>query len=338
MPKVIDIKLFLENSNSKYTVIDVRSSGEFEQGHIPGAINIPLFDNEERAAVGTLYKKTGRQPAILKGMEIVGPKMADIVKKAIEQAKDNTIYIHCWRGGMRSGFVATLLEMYGLNVFLLKGGYKQFRNFVLQSFNKKYPVQLLSGKTGSGKTYIIKELKKAGQNIIDLEGLAHHKGSAFGALGEKPQPTQEQFENELSVQLHFLNGNNIWLEDESRMIGKAVLPNGLWDQMRSAKVYYIHLSFEERLKHIVSEYGKFTTEELKNSILKITKRLGNEQTKNALLALEEGNLEAALGSCLHYYDKTYSHGLSLREKTTIKELNFNNLDVEVISKELIKNA
>lgn len=338
MPKALDIHQFLENSIDKFNVIDVRSPKEFEQGHIPGGINIPLFDNEERAVVGTLYKKTGRQEAILKGMEIVGPKMADIVKKAIEQAKDNTIYVHCWRGGMRSGFVATLLEMYGLNVFLLKGGYKHFRNFVLQSFDKKYPVQLLSGKTGSGKTYIIKELKKSGQNIIDLEGIANHKGSAFGALGEKPQPTQEQFENILSVQLHFLNGNNIWLEDESRMIGRAVLPNGLWEQMRSAKVYYINLSFEERLKHIVSEYGKFTVEELKNSILKITKRLGNEQTKNALLALEEGNLEAALGACLHYYDKTYSHGLSLREKTTIKELDFNKLDVEVISNELIKNS
>lgn len=338
MPKALDIQQFLENSIEKFNVIDVRSPKEFEQGHIPGAFNIPLFDNEERAVIGTLYKKTGRQPAILKGMEIVGPKMADMVKRTIELAKDNTIYVHCWRGGMRSGFVAMLLEMYGLNVFLLKGGYKKFRGFVLESFEKKYSIKLLSGKTGSGKTYIIKQLKEAGQKVIDIEGLAHHKGSAFGALGEKPQPTQEQFENELSIQLSALNNSTVWMEDESRMIGRAVLPNGLWEQMRTAEVIYINLSFEERLKHIVSEYGKFSKEELKTSILKITKRLGNEQTKNALTALEEGDIETALGFCLHYYDKTYSHGLSLREKTTIKELDFNKLDVELMCNELIKNS
>ncbi|MGZ4100209.1 MAG: tRNA 2-selenouridine(34) synthase MnmH, partial [Bacteroidia bacterium] len=306
-------------------------------GHIPGAVSIPLFDNEERAIIGTLYKQTGRQPAILRGMEIAGPKMAGIVAKAIEQAVDNTVYIHCWRGGMRSGFVATLLEMYGLKVFLLKGGYKKFRNFVLESFNQTHNVLLLSGNTGSGKTYILKKLAQSGQQVVDLEGLANHKGSAFGALGEKPQPTQEQFENELSVQLIRYNKDNpVWLEDESRMVGKIVLPPGLWEQMRSANVIYIKLTFEERLKHIVKEYGRFPKEQLEVSILKITKRLGNEQSKNAIAALNEGDMNTALGICLHYYDKTYSHGLSQREKSTINETIFDTLDVDSIASQLIK--
>lgn len=338
MPKALDIQQFLESSFGKFNIIDVRSPKEFEQGHIPGAFNIPLFNDEERAIVGTMYKQTGRQPAILKGMEIVGPNMSTIVKQAIDLAKDNTVYVHCWRGGMRSGFVATLLEMYGLNVFLLKGGYKKFRNFVLQSFEEKYPINLLSGKTGSGKTYIIKELKKSGQNVIDLEGIAHHKGSAFGALGEKPQPSQEQFENELSVQLVQINKTLVWLEDESRLIGKKVIPAEIWEQMRIAKVYYIDLPFEERLKHIVAEYGKFAKEDLKTSILKITKRLGNEQTKTALSALEENDLKTALGICLHYYDKTYSHGLSLREHSTVEELAFEKIDIKNISNQLIEKV
>ncbi|MGZ4090629.1 MAG: tRNA 2-selenouridine(34) synthase MnmH, partial [Bacteroidia bacterium] len=327
----------LEGASTKYKIIDVRSPKEFEQGHIPGAVSIPLFDNEERAIIGTLYKQTGRQPAILRGMEIAGPKMAGIVAKAIEQAVDNTVYIHCWRGGMRSGFVATLLEMYGLKVFLLKGGYKKFRNFVLESFNQTHNVLLLSGNTGSGKTYILKKLAQSGQQVVDLEGLANHKGSAFGALGEKPQPTQEQFENELSVQLIRYNKDNpVWLEDESRMVGKIVLPPGLWEQMRSANVIYIKLTFEERLKHIVKEYGRFPKEQLEVSILKITKRLGNEQSKNAIAALNEGDMNTALGICLHYYDKTYSHGLSQREKSTINETIFDTLDVDSIASQLIK--
>ncbi|MGZ4044419.1 MAG: tRNA 2-selenouridine(34) synthase MnmH, partial [Bacteroidia bacterium] len=211
------------------------------------------------------------------------------------------------------------------------------RNFVLESFNQTHNVLLLSGNTGSGKTYILKKLAQSGQQVVDLEGLANHKGSAFGALGEKPQPTQEQFENELSVQLIRYNKDNpVWLEDESRMVGKIVLPPGLWEQMRSANVIYIKLTFEERLKHIVKEYGRFPKEQLEVSILKITKRLGNEQSKNAIAALNEGDMNTALGICLHYYDKTYSHGLSQREKSTINETIFDTLDVDSIASQLIK--
>lgn len=336
MPQVLDIQTFILNSLGKGNVIDVRSPSEFEQGHIPGAVNIPLFSNDERAVVGTIYKQIGRQQAVIKGLEIVGPNLASIVATTQALANDTTIYVHCWRGGMRSGFVAMLLKMYGLNVFILKGGYKAFRNFALQSFNTPQPILILGGRTGSGKTLILKNLKQHQQQVIDLEGLARHKGSAFGALGEAPQPTQEQFENELAIQLLTINpALPLWLEDESRLIGKKVIPNGLWQQMLVAKVVYINLPFTERLHYIVKGYGIFPKEQLEVSILKISKRLGLEQTKNAIIALNNNDVKTALEYCLHYYDKTYSHGLMQRQKTSVTELFFDTLNIELITQKLI---
>jgi tRNA 2-selenouridine synthase len=339
MPQVLDIEHFISGSSGKNNIIDVRSPKEFEQGHIPCAVNIPLFDNEERAIVGTIYKQNNRQEAVIKGMEIAGPKMAQMITSMQKLAKDNEIYVHCWRGGMRSGFVAMLLKMYGLKVFTLKGGYKSFRNFTLKSFERPLSVFILGGKTGSGKTIILKELKKSGQQVIDLEGIARHKGSAFGALGEKEAPTQEQFENELAVQLLFVDPSlPLWLEDESRLIGKKIIPAPLWKKMLVSKILYLNLPFEERLKYIVQEYGKFSKEQLGNSILKISRRLGPEQTKNSIIALESGDTKTSLEFCLHYYDKTYSYGLSKREKTSVCELSFDTLNAERIAEELIKQA
>ncbi len=339
MPQVLDIYTFINNSLKGITVIDVRTPNEFEQGHIPGAYNIPLFSNDERAIVGTIYKQIGKQQAIIKGLEIVGPNLSKIVTDIEALATKSTIYVHCWRGGMRSGFVAMLLQMYGISVFTLKGGYKAYRNFVLKSFNKPVNVLILGGNTGSGKTLILKKLKQNKQQVIDLEGLAQHKGSAFGALGELHQPSQEQFENELAMLLITINVDlPVWLEDESRLIGKKVIPLGLWEQMLNAKVVYLNLSFEERLNYIVKEYGVFSKKDLETCILKISKRLGLEQTANAITALHSNDVKKALEYCLFYYDKTYKHGLIKRDKTTIKELFFENLNVDLIAEELIKHT
>jgi tRNA 2-selenouridine synthase len=330
-----EIKEFLSASLGRCNIIDVRSPAEFAQGHIPGATNIALFSNDERAIIGTLYKQKSRQEAVLKGLEFVGPRLADLVNQSQNLAEDKQVFVHCWRGGMRSGFVAMLLEMYGLKVLLLKNGYKAFRNHVLQNLNAPRQIALLGGKTGSGKTLILKKLKAAGQQVIDLEGLANHKGSAFGALGEKEQPTQEQFENELSCQLFKMNSElSIWLEDESRLIGKKVIPPILWEQMTAAKVYYLNLPYEARLKYITEEYGKFPKEQLENSLLKIAKRLGSEQTKNAIEALKADDPATAFAYCLSYYDKTYDYGLSQRLPSNVQELNFDSLNAEAIAKHI----
>jgi tRNA 2-selenouridine synthase len=337
LPTSIDISNFLQQSSNTNAVIDVRTPKEFEQGHIPGAINIPLFSNEERVVVGTLYKQQGKQPAILKGLEFVGSKMTDIITKAQACAKDNTIFVHCWRGGMRSGSVAWLLELYGIKVFTLKGGYKAFRKYVLETFAKEYNLLILGGKTGSAKTLVLEKLAALNEQVINLEKLAAHKGSAFGALGENKQPSQEQFENELANALQNINEQKpLWLEDESRLIGNKVIPEGLWAQMRLAKTICMYVPFEARVDYLTEEYGKFSKEELKVSIQKITKRLGHQQAKNALLALEENDLKTTCRICLSYYDKSYQHGMEQRAKTSVEQIDFDALDIDLIANQLVK--
>lgn len=336
MHQPLDIQNFLTQSKDSAKILDVRSPSEFAQGHIPGAINLILFDDKERAEIGTLYKQKGRQPAVLRGLELVAPKLSTLVNTAKDFAVNNEIYVHCWRGGMRSGFVATLLDMYGLKVFTLKGGYKKFRNYALEDFHKMRKIYILSGKTGSGKTYILNKMRESGRQTIDLEGIAHHKGSAFGALGQLPQPSQEQFENNLFMQLQrFELDQAIWLEDESRNIGKNMIPPPLWNQMREAEVFFIDLPFEERLNHILSDYGKFSKEEIVTVLTKIAKRLGPEQTKNAIIAAEQGDLKTAFSYCLKYYDKTYAFGLSKREIKTIKSFEIPEFNIEKCTQTLL---
>lgn len=337
MPQQLDIDTFLSMSAGK-TLLDVRTPKEFDQGHIPGAINLPLFTNEERAVVGTIYKQQGREAAILKGLELVGPKLAGFITSVKERTDDSALFVHCWRGGMRSGSMAWLLELYGYKVFVLKGGYKKFRQYVLNHFEVHAPVKILSGKTGSGKTYILQELQKLGAQIIDLEKLAKHKGSAFGSLGEEEQPTQEQFENELALAIRDVKpGNVLWLEDESRMIGKKVIPETLWHKMRDTEVILVDVPFELRVQHLVKEYGKYSVQELEESVHKITRRLGPEQTQNTLKALHENNLKLVCEMCLHYYDKSYSHGLAKRDNPVIKHMVFDHMDFRAIAAKLIND-
>ncbi len=335
MSKALHINEFLQQSKTS-AIIDVRTPKEFEQGHIPGAINIPLFSNEERVVVGTLYKQEGRQAAIVKGLEFVGPKMADIVLKAQEIAKDNTICVHCWRGGMRSGSVAWLLQMYGLNVFTLQGGYKQFRNYVLNSFDISNEIKILGGRTGSGKTKILQLLEQKNEAVIDLEGLAHHKGSAFGGFGQI-QPSQEQFENKLCMALEKIkDAKHIWIEDESRLVGKMVIPLPLWEKMRTAVITYMEIPFEKRAEKLVEEYGPLPKEQLAHAINAISRRMGPEQAAKALAALELNDLREVCRLCLLYYDKGYDHGLQDRENVKLKRYAFDNETQEQIVEHLIK--
>jgi tRNA 2-selenouridine synthase len=337
--KALDIQDFIERTKGNNNLLDVRSPGEFEQGHIPGAKNLVLFSNEERAEIGTLYKQKGRQTAVIRGLEIVGPKLTDLVNTAKISANNNELCIHCWRGGMRSGFVATLLDMYGVSVFTLKGGYKKFRTLALSSFTENRKFYILGGKTGSGKTYILQKLKQAGEQVVDLEGIAHHKGSAFGALGELPQPTQEQFENELFFQLANTDHSKpVWLEDESRLVGHRLSPPPMWENMRASKVFFLEIPFEERLNHIIEGYGKFKPEELQQAIIRISKRLGPEQTKNSLMAIEAGDVRTAFDYCLRYYDKTYSHGLTKREDPDIEKIEVGEFNIEKCSELLLKKV
>ena len=340
----INIEYFLELSKH-YTVIDVRSPAEYKHAHIPGAYSLPLFSDEERAIVGTAYKQESREIAIKHGLDFFGPKMKKIVEEveSLVQSRESdvkdpefktlhpkTICIYCWRGGMRSGAVGWLLDVYGFKVHTLIGGYKKFRTRVLDTFKLPFDLKIIGGYTGAGKTEVIKELERAGEHVIDLEDIANHKGSAFGNIGMPAQPTQEMFENILSILLRTLryeSGNNspdsnpqliidhlpIWLEDESQRIGLINIPNDLWQTMRRSPLCFLDIPFEERLKHIIEEYGCFDKEKMIEAILRIKERLGGLEAKKAIEFLNEDNTIESFRILLKYYDKWYTKGLHNRE-------------------------
>ena len=297
-------------------IIDVRSPAEFEHAHIPTALNLPLFNNEERAFIGTTYKKQSREAAIKAGLPLFGTKMLSMIETVESWIKNKqkendltkpSIYVHCWRGGMRSAAVAWLLDLYGYKVIQLMGGYKAYRNWVLEQFTITYPLKVLGGYTGSGKTEILQALQKKNYAVIDLEGLAHHKGSAYGAIGQLPQPSQEMFENILADKLFEVNKKqkSIWIEDESQRIGTVLIPTPLFHLMRNSTCYFMTIPFEQRLAFIVQGYGKFDAQSLIEATERIQKRLGGLETKNAVAHIMQGELKEAFSILLKYYDKWY---------------------------------
>lgn len=326
----------------KYPVIDVRSPGEYNHAHIPGAHSMPLFSDEERKVVGTTYKQTSREAAIKIGLDYFGPKMRKMVEEVESISNQqlttnntlvesnplpvaNCLLVYCWRGGMRSGAVSWLLDLYGFKIYTLIGGYKKFRNYVLDTFRIPFQFNILGGYTGSGKTELLKELKEKQHPVIDLEGIAKHKGSAFGNIGMPAQPSQEMFENLLSKELRATNFEvekseaplrglgGIWLEDESQRIGHVNIPAELWITMRLSPVYFLDIPFEERLKHITEEYGKLDRQRLLDAISRIKEKLGGLNAKAATQLLEEGNTLESFRILLKYYDKFYLKGLHNRQ-------------------------
>ncbi|MBC7651945.1 MAG: tRNA 2-selenouridine(34) synthase MnmH [Deinococcales bacterium] len=326
----ISIDDFLQMPGN-YLLLDVRSPSEFAQAHISGAISLPLFTDEERKVVGTAYKQQSREKAIKIGLTYFGPKMASIVAevetiitslKPATTTKNSTesitaiakkIVVHCWRGGMRSAAVAWLLDLYSFKVYTIAGGYKTYRKWVLAQFEKQYNFKVIGGYTGSGKTELLAELQTAGETIIDFEGLAHHKGSAFGSLGQPVQPSQEMFENLIAAALHVKSNTNIWIEDESQRIGHVNLPATLYRSKQLAPIYFIEIPFNERLQYIITSYGKFEKDQLVSAIMRIKKRLGGLETKIAINFLIENNIKSCFEVLLRYYDKCYLKGLHQRE-------------------------
>jgi len=339
MPVIsVDISRFLEMTG-KYPLIDVRSPAEFHHAHVPGAHNVPLFSDEERSVVGTLYKQCGRQKAVLRGLDYFGPKMKGIIDKAESIIESHgkksdsdgapVVLVHCWRGGMRSAGVAWLLDLYGFTVYTLSGGYKAFRKWVIDTFETPIPLNVLGGFTGTGKTRILACLKEMGKRVIDLEGLASHRGSAFGALGMDGQPSQEMFENLLAVVIHDNSGllqadnpdivststsalDRVWIEDESQRIGRVNIPMSFWNHMRSQPVHFIELPFDIRLENIYAEYGSFEKDQIAAGITRVRKRLGGLETKTAIGRLIEGDVRGSFEILLRYYDSTYEKSLSNR--------------------------
>lgn len=301
--------------------IDVRSPAEFEAGHIPGAVNVPLFDDEARALVGTDFKRKGRYEAIHRGLQLAGPKFADFLDALQEHGAKagGHLLVYCWRGGMRSGSMAWLFSLCGFQVNTLQGGYRSYRRWcktVVGDANlaPPAPVLVLGGCTGVGKTAILYELRKVDQQILDLEGLARHRGSAFGATSE-PQPSNEAFENILAFAVRRVTPKKpLWIEHEGKHVGKASLPLGIlsWITNATGALVMLTMSKELRVRRLVDDYCNDPNlskveqlEQLKNSVNLLSKRLGGQRVKDALRLLDEGRWNEVAGMMLDYYDKLY---------------------------------
>jgi tRNA 2-selenouridine synthase len=305
---------------TRLPVVDARSEGEYAQSHIPLSINIPILTNEERVVVGTIYKQNGSHEATLKGFELVGPRFHLIQKQALDQFPDRKVVLYCWRGGMRSQILSWLLGMVGFEIFRLKGGYKTYRNYTFEKVRENYSFMVLGGKTGTGKTVLLRKLK-ATEQVIDLEGLAQHKGSAFGSIGQSPQPSVEHFENLLAEELHSMDSNKaIWVENESRKIGKVILPDRFYDQLLKSPLVEIQKSAEERIRHIAEEYGMLPSDELVSAVKRLQKRLGGLRTQQAIEDIQSRNHSSWISNLLLYYDKSYDFDLERHEKDKIEIL------------------
>jgi tRNA 2-selenouridine synthase len=301
-------------------VVDVRSEGEYAAGHIPGAYNIPLLTNDERTAVGTIYKTEGTHNAIKKGFEVVGPRLLQIINQTEQVATQNEILVHCWRGGMRSANFSQFVGMAGITAHPVSGGYKAYRQEAHALFASPLPLLRLGGCTGSGKSSLLHRLKQSGEQVIDLEMLACHRGSVFGGIGMKPQPTTEQFENNMFEELRLMDlSRTIWVEDESIAIGKIFLPQPFWHTLSKSPVIEIQMDKAIRVQRLVEEYGHSPVEEFEHALEKISRRLGGQHVKAALEHLHGGRWPEVMEILLTYYDKAYRNGLS-RKKELIRSV------------------
>ena len=320
---------------SSQSLVDVRSQGEYQEGHIRGAINIPLLNNDERVIVGTAYKQRGQQEAIREGFRLVGPRLGEILSEAEKIAQGKELLVHCWRGGMRSNNFCQFVGMAKIKSRPLEGGYKSYRQFVFDYFNKPLQIILIGGCTGSGKSEVLRALQEAGEQILDLEKLASHKGSAFGALMLPPQPTTEQFHNDLFEELFKLDlSKRIWVEDESITIGKVFLPTDLWQQMRTSPLVQMDVPKEIRIQRLVNEYGQADRDEFLDAMNRIVKRLGGQHHKAAKEKLLEGDMAGTIDILLTYYDKYYLGSMQNKTDRILKTIPWSGENSPAFAKEI----
>ena len=336
-PRTLCPSEFLDEADKGGLIIDVRAPSEYFSDHISGALSWPLFTDDERSVIGTLYKQKSKEDALEKGFEIIGPRMAEMARYGRKLYEDQTtkhpLLIHCWRGGMRSQSVSWLLRTSGIPAIVLEGGYKAFRSFARSNLKEPLNLVVLGGLTGSAKTDIIRELGKiGGERIIDLEKMANHFGSAFGNLEGLNQPSSKQFSNDLYDRLRKIDAwqetsRPIWVENESKTIGRVNIPESFYRQIVISPCIEISRTLDDRVNHLVEMYGDTDVELLAKAFKRITPKLGSDSVKTALNSLEEGDLHSAARTALIYYDKTYSHGLKKRKSQKREQIDCEDLSI-----------
>lgn len=306
----ITLEQCLEMRRQHATLVDVRSPGEYEQFHIPGAINIPIFTNEERSEIGTIYKQESVDKAKERGLEIASAKLPALYK----QYRDihGPIVIYCWRGGMRSRTMATVMSLMGLKVHRLQGGIRTYRQWVqdqLEHYQLQVPCVVIAGHTGTGKTELLLRLAAEGYPVLDLEGIAAHRGSIFGHIGQEPR-NQRMFDSllwERLMELEQQQAPYIMLEAESRRIGKVTLPEFIMEGKQRGKVIQIELPLEERVRHLMADYDpEMHKEEMIEAFERIKMRIHTPIATEISLCLKDGRYHDAAALMLeHYYDPRY---------------------------------
>ena len=312
MFKATDYKEILKFKNPIF--IDLRSEGEFEDGTILGAISMPILSNEERKIVGTLYASGDVKGAKEKGVEFFAPKLTDYYKRISQMEEDHEVVLFCSRGGFRSTALFNLLKTLGHNVYKLNYGYKSYRKYVLNFMEafKDYKYVVLKGYTGCGKTEILKELRKRGENVLDLEGLARHRGSLFGGVGMGFQPSQKTFESELMESFKSFKQGPIFVEGESPRIGSINLPSELIKAMaKTDKVFLIEDTIERRTERIksdyLSDYGLEKKEEIISALENLKRYISAKRYENYLKLVDEENFDLIIKDLMiKYYDTNYS--------------------------------
>lgn len=312
MIRDIDIEEAINIPNAQF--IDLRSPAEFQQTPIPGAVNIPLLMDEERAEIGIIYRHAGQNSAKKRGLEMIGPRLAQMIEEIEKMSTQKEIILYCWRGGERSRSVAQVLDIMGVKGYRLNGGYRSYRNLVVQRLSEmpQGSVVVIHGLTGTGKTVIIKELDKMGFPAIDLEGLANHRGSVFGGLGLGEQPTQKHFESVLlEKMMAYSHFPYIIVESESKKIGRLFTPDRLFDLMKKGYHVLVYDNLENRIDRLFEEYVENLVETnniFMNSLQGLTKHIGKKRIQEISSLIENNKYREAISILLvEYYDPLYGY-------------------------------
>jgi tRNA 2-selenouridine synthase len=298
-----------------YAFVDVRSDGEYDEFTIPGAINIPIFDNEERSTIGTIYKNESIEKAKKVGLQFVSAKLLELYEKFSELKNDHKeVIIFCERGGMRSSSLWSLFNSIGLRTIKLEGGYKGYRAAVNENLPKlveEVTFIMLHGHTGTGKTDLLKLLELRGLDVLDLEGFANHRGSLLGDVGLPGKVTQKKYDALVFEKLRRRKSNFVLIEAESGRIGNVIIPHYMHNKMKQGIHLLVEGSLDARAKRIVDEYivNENSKQEILDALDKLARYLGNKKTEHIIeLVQSEEYIEATKELMVMHYDPLYSKG------------------------------
>ncbi|MBZ8180170.1 tRNA 2-selenouridine(34) synthase MnmH [Oscillatoria salina] len=328
-------------------IIDVRSPAEYAEDRIPGAINLPVLDNQERAKIGTIYKQVSPFEARKLGASLVAANISHYLQTHfLSKNKDYSPLVYCWRGGNRSHSLALILSQIGWYVTVVTGGYKTYRNYVREQLNQlplKFTYKILSGLTGTGKTEILRRLAKRDIQVLDLEALANHRGSLLGQEWEvkpEPQPSQKDFESRLLQRLQKFDANQpVWVESESNKIGQIYLPSALWEMMKKASCLEIKVPLAARIDWLLQEYPHLVenADFLKNKLDKLNSRYGCHKVKQWKKLIDQNEWHSLIGDLLvTHYDPAYRRSLSrayyprLAKTVQVVDLSAKSLDLALL--------